>query len=65
MGVLTHSCTETAGYVKSVNVAEKYGEKRKVYAVRRYNGSFCTQKQPNVLDYQEIKLGVPCLLSAL
>ena len=28
---------------------KKEKKKRKVYAVRRYNGSFCTQKQPEKL----------------
>ena len=30
-------------------------KKRKVYAVRRYNGSFCTQKQPEQLVHNRMQ----------
>ena len=29
--------------------------KRKVYAVRRYNGSLCTQKQPETAAFRALK----------
>ena len=28
---------------------------RKVYAIRRYNGSFCTQKQPEIAAFRALK----------
>ena len=30
-------------------------KKRKVYAVRRHNGSFCTQKQPETAAFRALK----------
>ena len=30
-------------------------KKRKVYAARRYNGSFCTQKQPETAAYRTLE----------
>ena len=33
----------------------KERKERKVYAIRRYNGSFCTQKQPETAAFRALK----------
>ena len=39
----------------SIVLCTKQAEGRKVYAVRRYNGSFCTQKQPKTAAFRALK----------
>ena len=44
-----------AGDSTKGKAARKKEKKRKVYAVRRYNGSLCTQKQPETAAFRALK----------
>ena len=54
---VTAFVTGTTRHTVNSSVSSRQGKekKRKVYAVRRYNGSFCTQKQPETAAFRALK----------